>query len=292
MTMTTWLNEGIRGTGNLLCALTFDSKPDAKILCKYLIMCRTLSPSSSLICQAGGNVERSVLVFGVRRLLMHSQDRNGSWVLEYPEVPSLKLLETTALKLPNHNEARYFDKATQTWTWKHQIICLGGRCALRMYLHGTHLIGMSQPCLGWNLIKSSISLTSMMLSPGLWGLMTCMRHCHRPSPKKVPWHSTSHGAWTELAHVCLQLLYAKWTHADGLTFNTMWQIDDAFQIFACWDKGLIFVCSAPLCFIMPTWSSKAVTVKTEQRILTSHFLIKVHEETECKLQKANWTIPQ
>lgn len=153
--MTTWIYEEIRGTGNLLCAVMFDSKPGAKILCKYLIMCRTSSLIySSLICQTGGNVKRSILGFGVRHLLMHSQDWNGSWVSEYPEVPSLKLLETTALKLLNHNETTYFDKATQTWTWKHQIICLGGRCALRMCLHGTHLAGMNQPCLELNLIKS------------------------------------------------------------------------------------------------------------------------------------------
>lgn len=115
----------------------------------------------------------------------------------------------------------------------------------------------------------------MVLSPGLWGLMR--RHCHRPSPKKVSWHSTSLGVWPKLAHICLWLTCARWTPADGLTFETMWQTDvcgfisHASQIFALQDKWLFFVCSAPLCFVIPMWSSRAVTVKTEQRILTSHF---------------------
>lgn len=34
---------------------------------------------------------------------------------------------------------------------------------------------------------------------------------------------------------------------------------------------VFFVCSALLCFVMPMLSSRAVTVKAEQRILTSHF---------------------
>lgn len=81
MPMTMWSYEGIRGTGNLLCALIFDSKAEAKFLHECLRMCRTFSSSSFLICQAEGNVGRPSLFFGVR--LTHHQDWNETWVSEY-----------------------------------------------------------------------------------------------------------------------------------------------------------------------------------------------------------------
>lgn len=111
MPMTMWSYEGIRGTGNLLCALIFDSKAEAKFLHECLRMCRTFSSSSFLICQAEGNVGRPSLFFGVR--LTHHQDWNETWVSEYLCIWLRSPFNWNLLKLPNHNEASDFDKALQ-----------------------------------------------------------------------------------------------------------------------------------------------------------------------------------
>lgn len=67
-----------------------------------------------------------------------------------------------------------------------------------------------------------ISLIGVVLCPCLQGLLRSMRRCHRLSHKKKAfWHSTSLGVWTELAHICLWLTYAKQTHEDGLTPETV-----------------------------------------------------------------------
>lgn len=110
MPMTMWSYEGIRGTGNLLCALIFDSKAEAKFLHECLRMCRTFSSSSFLICQAEGNVGRPS-VFWCKA----NTSSRLKWDLgvRIPMYLTQKPLHWNLLKLPNHNEASDFDKALQ-----------------------------------------------------------------------------------------------------------------------------------------------------------------------------------
>lgn len=159
--------------------------------------------------------------------------------------PFNQLLETMSLKLQNHDKEAALINPCNTDMDQKGPDYLRGRCALRIYLHGTWVVGMSQLCLGWNLTKICIALIVVVLGPGLWGLLRSIRHYHRPNPKKASWHSTSLGVWTELAHIYLWLTGAKQALTDGLPLETMWQTDVcrfiscASQIFALCDKWLL-----------------------------------------------------